>query len=92
MVGGLSDPEGLSAFEKYSFQPLAAQAQPKPKRRPGRPISYTLNPDEDETLTKQDRRKIFRRVANRESARRTRQKRRDKLKVMQDEVPAQACC
>lgn len=48
----------------------------------GRPIAYRGDPNAPE-LTDQERRRIKRRIANRESARRVRHKRQEELEDMQ---------
>ena len=51
------------------------------KRKVGRPIIYCGDPDAPD-LTPQERRRIRRRIANRESARRVRARRQDLLEDM----------
>lgn len=48
--------------------------EPKEKKKVGRPIAYTGDPN-DPSLTEAERRRVKRRIANRESARRVRQRR-----------------
>lgn len=55
--------------------------QSNEKRKVGRPIIYCGDPDSPD-LTPQERRRIRRRIANRESARRVRAKRQDLLEDM----------
>ncbi len=59
--------------------------QPREKRKVGRPIIYTGDPDAPD-LSPQERRRIRRRIANRESARRVRAKRQDLLEEMSIKV------
>ena len=54
----------------------------KEKKKVGRPIAYRGDPNAPE-LTDQERRRIKRRIANRESARRVRHKRQEELEDMQ---------
>lgn len=58
---------------------------PKEKRKVGRPIIYSGDPDAP-NLTPQERRRIRRRIANRESARRVRAKRQDLIEEMSIKV------
>ena len=51
----------------------------------GRPISFKGDPD-DEGLDEDEKRRIKRRIANRESARRVRQKRQDLMEEQQVKV------
>ena len=51
----------------------------------GRPITYKGDP-ESNNLTEEERRRIKRRIANRESARRVRQKRQDLMDELQMNV------
>ncbi len=51
----------------------------------GRPITYKGDPDSN-NLTEEERRRIKRRIANRESARRVRQKRQDLMEELQMSV------
>ena len=53
----------------------------EPKRKVGRPIIYIGDPDAPD-LTPAERRRIRRRIANRESARRVRARRQDLLEEM----------
>lgn len=60
----------------------------KERRKVGRPIMHKGNPDDPE-LTERERRRIKRRIANRESARRVRNRRQEEMEEMQikmDEV------
>jgi hypothetical protein len=59
--------------------------QSKEKRKVGRPITYKGDPDSN-NLTEEERRRIKRRIANRESARRVRQKRQDLMEELQMSV------
>ncbi|KAL0044191.1 hypothetical protein WJX82_003577 [Trebouxia sp. C0006] len=54
----------------------------KSRRRAGRPITYKDNPDA-KNLTEGERRKVKRRIANRESARRVRARRAETLEELQ---------
>ncbi len=58
---------------------------PREKRKVGRPIIYSGDPDAPD-LTPQERRRIRRRIANRESARRVRAKRQDLIEEMSIKV------
>ncbi len=60
-------------------------AQPAGKRKVGRPISYCGDPNSPD-LTPAERRRIMRRIANRESARRVRARRLDILDEMAQKV------
>ena len=60
-------------------------AQPKEKRKVGRPIAYCGDPNSPD-LTPSERRRILRRIANRESARRVRARRLDLLDDMAQKV------
>lgn len=51
----------------------------------GRPIAYPGDPS-DEHLTEEERRRLKRRIANRESARRVRQKRQEQMEELQAKV------
>ena len=62
-----------------------ACVQSNEKRKVGRPIIYCGDPDSPD-LTPQERRRIRRRIANRESARRVRAKRQDLLEDMSIKV------
>ncbi|KAK9840565.1 hypothetical protein WJX81_001658 [Elliptochloris bilobata] len=57
----------------------------KEKKKVGRPIAYKGDPDAP-GLTEEDRRRIKRRIANRESARRVRQKRQEQLDELEIKV------
>jgi len=59
--------------------------QSKSRRRAGRPITYKDNPDA-KNLTEGERRKVKRRIANRESARRVRARRAETLEELQIKV------
>ncbi len=56
----------------------------------GRPIAYCGDPNSPE-LTQAERRRIMRRIANRESARRVRVRRIDLLDDMAKQVGASSC-
>ncbi|KAK9807700.1 hypothetical protein WJX72_006588 [[Myrmecia] bisecta] len=61
---------------------------PQPaKKKVGRPVTLKANPY-SKTLTEEDRRRIKRRTANRESARRVRHKRQEQVDALQLEVTA----
>ena len=60
-------------------------AQPREKRKVGRPIAYCGDPNSPD-LTPTERRRILRRIANRESARRVRARRLDLLDDMAQKV------
>lgn len=64
---------------------LFALQSPREKRKVGRPIIYSGDPDAPD-LTPQERRRIRRRIANRESARRVRAKRQDLIEEMSIKV------
>jgi len=64
------------------FAPQIQRAQGKERRKVGRPIMHKGDPD-DPTLTEKERRRIKRRIANRESARRVRYRRQEELEEMQ---------
>jgi len=57
------------------------------RRKPGRPIMHRGNPD-DPGLTEKERRRLKRRIANRESARRVRNRRQDEMEDMQIKASA----
>lgn len=63
----------------------ATTATGEPRRRIGRPIAYTGDPDAQH-LTEIERRHIKRRIANRESARRVRRKRQNALEDMKERL------
>ncbi|EFN57345.1 hypothetical protein CHLNCDRAFT_57178 [Chlorella variabilis] len=60
------------------------------RKRVGRPLAYNGNPDAPH-LTDQERRKIKRRIANRESARRVRAKRAELMDELQARQPMLCC-
>ncbi|KAK9803409.1 hypothetical protein WJX72_008393 [[Myrmecia] bisecta] len=60
---------------------LTEDGELKPKNKVGRPIAYNGDPNSPH-LTEHEKRRIKRRIANRESARRVRQKRQDVLEEM----------
>ena len=62
---------------------------PKEKRKVGRPIAYCGDPDSPD-LTPAERRRIKRRIANRESARRVRARRQEQIEEMAVKVCAGA--
>lgn len=66
---------------------IASYLQGKEKKKVGRPIAYRGDPNAPE-LTDQERRRIKRRIANRESARRVRHKRQEELEDMQIKASA----
>ena len=57
----------------------------KPKKKVGRPITYNGDPNAPE-LTEAERRKVKRRIANRESARRVQQRRKEMIDELQHKV------
>lgn len=59
--------------------------QTKNRRRAGRPITYKGDPDA-KNLTEGERRKVKRRIANRESARRVRARKAETLEELQIKV------
>jgi hypothetical protein len=59
----------------------------KERKKVGRPIAYKGDPNSPH-LTEDERRRVKRRIANRESARRVRQKRQDLLGELQIKVNA----
>ena len=59
--------------------------QEKGKKKVGRPIAYKGDPNAA-NLTETERRRIKRRIANRESARRVRARRQDTLEELQARV------
>lgn len=59
--------------------------QSKSRRRAGRPITYNGDPDA-KNLTEGERRKVKRRIANRESARRVQARRAGTLEELQIKV------
>jgi hypothetical protein len=61
------------------------QDKPKQRRKVGRPISYCGDPDSPD-LTPSERRRILRRIANRESARRVRSRRQELLEDLSNQV------
>ena len=64
--------------------------QPRGKRKVGRPIAYCGDPNSPD-LTPAERRRIMRRIANRESARRVRARRLDVLDEMTQKVFCPDC-
>ncbi len=71
--------------------PACRLQSPREKRKVGRPIIYSGDPDAPD-LTPQERRRIRRRIANRESARRVRAKRQDLIEEMSIKVRPQKPC
>lgn len=61
----------------------------KPKKKVGRPITYNGDPNAPE-LTEAERRKVKRRIANRESARRVQQRRKEMIDELQHKVTSVA--
>ncbi len=61
---------------------LMMQDWSKPKKKVGRPITYNGDPNAPE-LTEAERRKVKRRIANRESARRVQQRRKEMIDELQ---------
>lgn len=59
----------------------------KPKKKVGRPITYNGDPNAPE-LSEAERRKVKRRIANRESARRVQQRRKEMIDELQHKVCA----
>ena len=57
----------------------------KPKKKVGRPITYNGDPNAPE-LSEAERRKVKRRIANRESARRVQQRRKEMIDELQHKV------
>ena len=70
----------------HSAVTLMMQDWSKPKKKVGRPITYNGDPNAPE-LTDAERRKVKRRIANRESARRVQQRRKEMI----DELQHKAC-
>ena len=75
----------LIPLAPHSAEHLAALWQPTEKRRVGRPIEYYGDADAP-NLTPAERRRIRRRIANRESARRVRSRRLGELEEAQKTV------
>lgn len=63
----------------------------KPKKKVGRPITYNGDPNAPE-LTEAERRKVKRRIANRESARRVQQRRKEMIDELQHKVGLGCLC
>eukprot|EP00884_Botryococcus_braunii_P011545 jgi/Botrbrau1/20391/Bobra.0006s0052.1 len=76
-----------SAFRTALSLPSDDDAEKDKGRKVGRPIAYKGDPNSP-ALTEEERRRVKRRIANRESARRVRQKRQDHLGVLQIKVTA----
>lgn len=70
----------------HSAASLMKQDWSKLKKKVGRPITYNGDPNAPE-LTEAERRKVKRRIANRESARRVQQRRKEMI----DELQHKAC-
>ena len=83
--------EVLKAWLQKFLKPLPALQSPREKRKVGRPIIYSGDPDAPD-LTPQERRRIRRRIANRESARRVRAKRQDLIEEMSIKVGNPLMC
>jgi hypothetical protein len=92
-AGGITPSEdSLAALVPQEWQQGSAPPQQQGRRKIGRPIAFTGNPDSMD-LTDADRRRLKRRAANRESARRVRLRRQEmlcatqvRLEKMQDHV------
>jgi hypothetical protein len=67
---------------KSTRQPARKGKKGKERRRVGRPVAYQGDPDAPE-LSEKERRRIKRRIANRESAQRVRHRRQEELEEMQ---------
>lgn len=78
----LSDDEEDLRLTKVTKPTYKRGRKGKEKKKVGRPIAYRGDPNAPE-LTEQERRRIKRRIANRESARRVRHKRQEELEDMQ---------
>lgn len=77
------DSAGELSDQKSSRQPARkGKKGGKERRRVGRPVAYRGDPDAPE-LTEKERRRIKRRIANRESAQRVRHRRQEELEEMQ---------
>lgn len=70
----------------YSLQEWLQQ-----KKKVGRPITYNGDPNAPE-LTEAERRRVKRRIANRESARRVQQRRKEMIDELQHKVWAASAC
>ncbi|KAL0019558.1 hypothetical protein WJX79_001231 [Trebouxia sp. C0005] len=88
-----SDPEQDAAPRRSSRKRSATQASrggddqdwSKLKKKVGRPITYNGDPNAPE-LTEAERRKVKRRIANRESARRVQQRRKEMIDELQHKL------
>lgn len=88
-----SDPEQDATPRRSSRKRNATQASregdnqdwSKPKKKVGRPITYNGDPNAPE-LTDAERRKVKRRIANRESARRVQQRRKEMIDELQHKL------
>lgn len=88
-----SDPEQDATPPRSSRKRNATQASRddddenwiKPKKKVGRPITYNGDPNAPE-LTEAERRKVKRRIANRESARRVQQRRKEMIDELQHKL------
>ncbi len=76
----------LLLLSSFLLSLLMKQDWSKPKKKVGRPITYNGDPNAPE-LTEAERRKVKRRIANRESARRVQQRRKEMI----DELQHKAC-
>ncbi len=76
----------LSLLSSFLLSLLMKQDWSKPRKKVGRPITYNGDPNAPE-LTEAERRKVKRRIANRESARRVQQRRKEMI----DELQHKAC-
>ena len=82
-IFSVSKPFGSSSINLLLTANTLLQA--KEKKKVGRPLAYKGDPNAPE-LTELERRRIKRRIANRESARRVRHKRQEILEEMQAKV------
>ncbi|KAL0044922.1 hypothetical protein WJX82_002132 [Trebouxia sp. C0006] len=88
-----SDPEQDTTPRRSSRKRNATQVSregddqdwSKPKKKVGRPITYNGDPNAPE-LTEAERRKVKRRIANRESARRVQQRRKEMIDELQHKL------
>ncbi|KAL3145640.1 hypothetical protein ABBQ32_003182 [Trebouxia sp. C0010 RCD-2024] len=89
----LSDPERAVTPRRSSRKRNVTQASKdgddqnwmKPKKKVGRPITYNGDPNAPE-LSEAERRKVKRRIANRESARRVQQRRKEMIDELQHKL------
>ena len=70
------------------FSPSELLELQRRKKKIGRPVAYVGDPDSEE-LSPAQRRKVKRRIANRESARRTLLRHKDSVDALTDQV---CCC